>query len=68
MIRSSRPKSKAAKTPSRPRRRRDPVDVEIDRRIANGEEAETFLCLDCHCWHLDPAFCACWTRAVFVVE
>jgi hypothetical protein len=44
------------------------VEAEIDRRIARGEDAAGFLCLDCHCWSLDPALCACWTRAVFLVE
>jgi len=40
-------------------------DAHIDKRIAAGEQPEAFLCIDCFCWSVDPAFCACWSRAVF---
>ena len=53
-----------------PPRRRKPArpndhDAAIDKRIAAGEEPEAFLCIDCFCWSLEPAFCGCWARAVF---
>jgi hypothetical protein len=42
------------------------VEAAIARRVAAGEDGEAFLCIDCFCWSLEPAFCGCWTRAVFL--
>ena len=56
----------ARATAPRPVRGR-PVDHDaaIEKRIAAGEEAEAFLCIDCFCWSLEPVFCGCWARAAF---
>ncbi len=44
------------------------MEAAIAKRIAAGESADAFLCVDCSCWSLEPAFCGCWVRAVFVEE
>jgi hypothetical protein len=51
---------------ARRRSRPDPTEAAIAKRIAAGEQADAFLCIDCFCWSLEPAFCGCWARAVFV--
>jgi hypothetical protein len=42
------------------------VDAAIARRVSRGEPADAFLCIDCLCWSLEPAYCGCWARAVFL--
>jgi hypothetical protein len=61
---------RSAKTRARTARRRkgaraDDPDIAIDKRISAGEDPESFLCIDCVCWSLDPLLCDCWTRALF---
>jgi hypothetical protein len=50
----------------RAKRRRRPHRDErvIEARIAAGESPESFLCLDCFCWMLEPAYCLCRLRAL----
>jgi len=51
---------------SRSRRRRpDPEEALIDARIAAGEDPEAFLCLECFCWMVEPAYCLCRERAIW---
>jgi hypothetical protein len=49
----------------RRRRRPHPDEASIETRIAAGEDADTFLCLDCFCWLLEPAYCLCRERALW---
>jgi hypothetical protein len=52
------------RVPPRPRARRpDPDERAIEARIAAGEDPETFLCWECFCWMLEPAYCLCRERA-----
>ena len=44
------------------------IEEAIEKRIAAGEEPESFLCVDCFCWSLEPVFCGCWARAVFLED
>ena len=46
---------------------RKPLDLAsaIERRIAGGEAAEAFLCVECWCWMLEPAYCLCRERALW---
>ncbi len=62
------PKARSAKRPPRrlrPARRPHPDERAIDRRIAAGENPEIFLCVECWCWMLDPAYCLCRERALW---
>jgi len=47
--------------PARPRPH--PDEAEIERRIAAGAQAEDFLCIECQCWMVEPAYCLCRERA-----
>ena len=49
----------------RVRRRPDPEARAVEARIEAGEEAERFLCLECHCWMLEPAYCLCRERPIW---
>ena len=62
------PKARSAKRTARrqrPWRRPHPDEAAIARRIAAGEDAEIFLCVECWCWMLDPAYCLCRERALW---
>ena len=62
------PKARSARRPARrvrPSRRPHPDEAAVDRRIAAGEDAEIFLCVECWCWMLDPAYCLCRERALW---
>jgi len=50
-----------------PRRRQEPHPDEaaIESRIAAGEDVEAFLCIECFCWMLEPAYCLCRERALW---
>jgi hypothetical protein len=37
----------------------------IDRRIAAGEDPQAFLCVECWCWMVEPAYCLCHERALW---
>jgi hypothetical protein len=50
---------------TRPARRPHPDEIAIERRIAGGEAAEAFLCVECWCWMLEPAYCLCRERALW---
>jgi hypothetical protein len=50
---------------TRQTRRPHPDEAAIDRRIAGGEAAEAFLCVECWCWMLEPAYCLCRERALW---
>jgi hypothetical protein len=50
---------------ARSSRRAHPDEAAIDRRIAAGEDPEIFLCLECRCWMLEPAYCLCLERALW---
>ena len=65
LLRRVDPRAKARTRRKTARRIRDAHDALIAKRIKAGEEPEAFLCIDCVCWHVEPAFCACWTRAIF---
>jgi hypothetical protein len=60
--RAKKKKKARRKTAVRGRQNHDAV---IAKRIAAGEDPEAFLCIDCVCWHVEPALCACWSRALF---
>jgi hypothetical protein len=51
--------------PRRARRPPHPDEAAVEVRIAAGEPPETFLCVECSCWMLDPAYCLCRERALF---
>jgi hypothetical protein len=53
------------RAPRRPARRAHPDEATIEVRIAAGEEPETFLCVECFCWMLEPAYCLCRERAIW---
>jgi hypothetical protein len=61
------PKRSLPPPPSRASRRRhvDPDEKAIAARIASGEDPEAFLCIDCACWMLEPAYCLCRERALW---
>ena len=65
ILRRVDPRAKARARKKTAARGRQAHDAVIAKRIAAGEDPESFLCVDCLCWHVDPAFCACWSRAVF---
>ena len=65
VLRRVDPRAKARARRKTARRGRDAHEALIAKRIAAGEEPEAFLCIDCVCWHVEPALCACWTRAIF---
>jgi len=50
---------------ARSSRRAHPDEAAIDRRIADGADPEIFLCLECRCWMLEPAYCLCLERALW---
>jgi hypothetical protein len=51
-------------TPRQDLRRRPHLDeATIEARISAGEDWSAFLCLECDCWLLDPAYCLCRERA-----
>jgi hypothetical protein len=62
-------RARSSKTPVRRRtprvRRSDPDEAAIERRIASGEAPEAFLCVECWCWMLEPAYCLCRERALW---
>ena len=49
----------------RPRRRPDREARAIELRIVAGEAPETFLCIECECWMIEPAYCLCRERAIW---
>jgi hypothetical protein len=58
--------TRGKKASARPARRRpDPDARAIETRIRAGEDAEQFLCLDCYCWMLEPAYCLCRERPIW---
>jgi hypothetical protein len=62
------PKARSDKRPARrarPPRRSHPDEAVIERRIAAGEDPRIFLCVECWCWMLDPAYCLCRERALW---
>jgi hypothetical protein len=62
------PRARSAQRPARRRRRAPrphPDEATIDRRVAAGEDPEIFLCVECGCWMLDPAYCLCRERALW---
>ena len=65
MLRRVDPRAKARTRRKTARRVRDVHEALIAKRVAAGEDPEAFLCVDCMCWHAEPAFCACWSRALF---
>jgi hypothetical protein len=46
-------------------RRPHPDEATVEARIAAGEAPEAFLCVECVCWMLDPAYCLCRERALW---
>ena len=64
-----RRKPRAAKPATRPVRRRrrvpDPEALLIEARITAGADPESFLCVECDCWLLEPAYCLCRERPIW---
>jgi hypothetical protein len=62
-------RSRSSKPPVRRRavrtRRPHPDEAAIERRIAGGEPPAAFLCVECWCWMLEPAYCLCRERALW---
>jgi hypothetical protein len=57
--------TRPARASRRRRSRPHPDEASIEARIAAGEDADSFLCLDCFCWLLEPAYCLCGERALW---
>jgi hypothetical protein len=53
------------RTAPRRARRPHPDEATVDARIAAGEAPETFLCVECFCWMVEPAYCLCRERALW---